>query len=112
MTKFKNLRVKFGIGRERKERIKVAILDTGIDYSHSDVQKQRDRIADCKSFTGGEARVDNSGHGTHIAGTLLDLTNNTDLYIGKVIESRKGGGQENAAVRRNLAKVTSPSPAI
>jgi subtilisin family serine protease len=32
--------------------------------------------------------VDDSGHGTHVAGILLELTRNVDLYIGKIAESR------------------------
>lgn len=105
MTAFKTLRVKLGVGRGRVERIRVAILDTGIDMNHPDVKSQRKRVIEHESFVGGDATVDTSGHGTHIAGILLDLTNNVDLYIGKFTETRLCGERENVMVRNNIVQV-------
>lgn len=82
----KMMRKKFGIGRE-PQRIKVAILDTGADANHQDFLGKP--IMEYKSFlNGGDARVDPSGHGTHIAGIILDLTSNVELYIAQVTDSR------------------------
>ncbi|CAI6089273.1 unnamed protein product [Clonostachys chloroleuca] len=83
-------------------RIKVAILDTGIDIKHPTVQNHLGRIKKSKSFIGGDATVDNSGHGTHIAGILLDLTTHVDLYIGKFTESRIYEEREDNAVRQRI----------
>lgn len=107
MTEFKKQRSNFRIGRGR-ERIKVAILDTGIDINHPDVKKEYGRIIECKSFTGGDATVDASGHGTHIAGIVLDLTNNVDLYIWKFTENRIYGEREKVAVRERIIEVIAP----
>ncbi len=46
--------------------IKVAVLDTGIDYQHPDFAG---RILAFTSFVGGDGR-DDHGHGTHVAGII------------------------------------------
>jgi subtilisin family serine protease len=72
--------------------IKVAVLDTGIDETHSDFAG---RIVTSKSFIGGSARDDN-GHGTHVAGIIggsgarsngryKGVAPECSLYIGKVL---------------------------
>ncbi|KIY96703.1 Subtilisin BL [Monoraphidium neglectum] len=45
----------------------VAVLDTGVDGTHPDLQGN---IVGGESFTGGNALVDENGHGTHVAGTI------------------------------------------
>jgi subtilisin family serine protease len=47
--------------------IKVAVLDTGIDYNNSAFQ---DRVILSKEFTGENHTKDNIGHGTHVAGII------------------------------------------
>ena len=78
-------------------RIKVAILDTGLDMTHPTIQASasQDRIKDVRSWlplsrtTGGG---DLSGHGTHVTALLLDIAQIADLQpispdeIAKVIE--------------------------
>lgn len=108
MYTFKELRLKHKIGTGPVKRIKVAILDTGIDMKHPDVHLKRQRIIEHKSFIGGEATWDKSGHGTHIAGIMLDLTNNVDLYIAKFTDSRRYGDGEKVAVRERIVKVSPP----
>lgn len=67
-------------------RLKVAILDTGIDIKHPDFFGDK-RVRDRKSWTGTSADEDASGHGTHIASTILSLTKNVDIFIAKVTDS-------------------------
>ena len=85
MEDFKDLSVRLDIGLTG-ERLKVAILDSGIDSSHSDFRKNR-RIKDMVSWVDNEPGVDTCGHGTHIAGIILSLTENVDIYVGKVTQS-------------------------
>jgi hypothetical protein len=82
---FKALR-KNKTGLHCEPRIKVAVLDTGVDNTHPDI---RGNICNHKSFIGYDATKDRSGHGTHIAGIILDLTTNVDLYVGQVIDPLK-----------------------
>jgi hypothetical protein len=82
----------FKISRREKtsvhseQRIKVAVLDTGVDIIHPDI---RGNVCSHRSFIDGNATSDHSGHGTHIAGVLLSLTTNIELYVGQVIGPRK-----------------------
>ncbi|KAL8902272.1 MAG: hypothetical protein Q9207_004808 [Kuettlingeria erythrocarpa] len=93
--------------KAKGSRVKIAILDTGIDLSHPDfdssagslgavdVQQlgpRRDRVKECKSFVGeGAGDRDNVGHGTHCAALLLELSPNADIYVARVCEE----GTEN-----------------
>ncbi|KAL8732289.1 MAG: hypothetical protein Q9166_002861 [cf. Caloplaca sp. 2 TL-2023] len=83
-------------------RVRLAILDTGIDLSHAHfasspedigaVQQQqsgprRHRVKECKSFVGEAAGDrDSVGHGTHCAALLLELSPNADIYVARVCE--------------------------
>jgi hypothetical protein len=47
--------------------VKVAIIDSGIDYGHPDLAG---RVLTGKSFVGGDWRTDEEGHGTFVAGEI------------------------------------------
>ncbi|KAH6869556.1 peptidase S8/S53 domain-containing protein, partial [Thelonectria olida] len=85
-------------------RIKVAILDTGIDIKHPNIYLERRRILKHESFIDGDATVDASGHGTHIAGIVLDLTTNVDLCIAKFVSQPLEGNQTCADMRKALQR--------
>jgi major intracellular serine protease len=82
------------------EGIVIAILDTGIDIDHPDL---KDNIIGGRNFTG-EGRKDDysdqNGHGTHVAGTIAGVMNNSGvigvapdakLLICKVLNSEGSG---------------------
>ncbi|MFJ7936476.1 S8 family peptidase [Sporosarcina sp. NPDC096371] len=83
--------------------ITVAILDTGCDQNHPDLQNQ---IIGGRNFTDDDQSnpsiyLDYNGHGTHVAGTIAALQNNVgvvgvapeaSLLIVKVL-NKKGSGQ-------------------
>jgi len=80
------------------EKVKVAILDTGIDVSHPDLKANIRGTKNIK-FPGWEAG-DGNGHGTHVAGIIAALNNNfgvvgvaprAEIYAVKIF-NRRGNG--------------------
>ncbi len=60
----------------------IAVLDTGVDYNHPDLQDNMWQDADGNfgaNFAGGPVNdpMDLSGHGTHVAGTVAAVGNNS-----------------------------------
>ncbi|KAI0857485.1 hypothetical protein F4860DRAFT_357029 [Xylaria cubensis] len=87
-------------GRNGRRRVRIAVLDTGVDQGNEDFRGLVDEIKDArkkqkfprtdqnpikriKSFVGDDG-VDNFGHGTHVAGLVLQTAPDADLYIAKV----------------------------
>ncbi|HET7580182.1 MAG TPA: S8 family peptidase [Bacillales bacterium] len=59
-------------GRTQGEGVVVAVIDTGIDRHHPDLQ---DRVIGCAGFTNTGNYEDDYGHGTHVTGTILASLN-------------------------------------
>lgn len=80
-------------------RVKIAILDTGIDLAHPDFSKvdpnhedygtPRDRVK-WKSFVSSDGDQDHSGHGTHSVALLLRLAPKAKIFVARVVEGRTG----------------------
>ncbi|MFC0015454.1 MULTISPECIES: S8 family peptidase [Allobacillus] len=79
--------------------VKVAVLDTGIDRSHSDLNVAGGFSA-YDSGANADPYNDGSGHGTHVAGTIaaqdnnlgvLGVTPNVELYAVKVLDNQGSG---------------------
>ncbi len=82
--------------------VKVAILDTGIDYNHADLSAN---YAGGYDFVNSDSDpMDDNGHGTHVAGTIGALENNTgvvgvgpqiSIYSLKVLNASGSGSFSN-----------------
>ncbi|GAM36943.1 hypothetical protein TCE0_022f06439 [Talaromyces pinophilus] len=72
------------------DRLKIAVLDTGLDKSHPDIEIELDRIwvynNSKKMFEKSEngTIADSKGHGTHIVGLVLVYAADADLYVADV----------------------------
>ncbi|MFC5268400.1 S8 family serine peptidase [Kribbella qitaiheensis] len=110
-------------GGNTGEGVDVAVLDTGVDLEHPDLD---DRVTASTSFVPGVDVTDRQGHGTHVASTIAgtgDASGGVErgvapgarLHIGKVLDN-EGSGQESWiiagmewAARDQHAKVVSMS---
>ena len=96
--------------------INIAVLDTGVNTSHSDL---RNNVEQCKDFTVGSTFTNNSctdrqGHGTHVAGSALadggsgngvyGVAPDADLWAYKVLgDDGSGYADDIAAAIRHAA---------
>lgn len=78
--------------------VKIAVLDTGIDYNHGDLYR---KVVASKDFTGSGSALDRNGHGTLVAGVAAAMTDNaygiagvgfnSELMDGKVLADNGNG---------------------
>ena len=78
--------------------VKVAIIDSGIDYTHPDISANY--VGGYDFVNDDEDPLDDNGHGTHVAGTVAALKNDTgvvgvapqaSLYALKVLDANGSG---------------------
>ncbi|KAK1975649.1 pfs domain-containing protein [Colletotrichum cereale] len=71
-------------------RVRVAVLDTGIDMTHPDVEARAARIKGTYNWLTDrpQGKVhDRNGHGTFTACLVLDYARDADLYVAKIAEN-------------------------
>ena len=61
-------------GTDERVNVDVAVIDTGVDLDHPDLNVYRPGAVDCS--LGGLSADDDNGHGSHVAGTVGALDNN------------------------------------
>lgn len=59
--------------------VKIAVIDTGIDTEHRDLNVTNGFCSLAQDCSSGVPYDDNNGHGTHVAGVIAALANNTGL---------------------------------
>lgn len=85
------------------EKVRVAMLDTGIDASHPAFLGRVFDENNCHDWTNSNgSTMDIVGHGTHSAALVLKVAPNASLYIAKVFDSTIG----IAETPKNVAKVS------
>ena len=73
----------------RKSRVKIAVLDTGVDFKHPfiDGAVKTKRIQVATSFVNNDESIQDSfGHGTHVAKLLLEVAPDAELLVAKIAE--------------------------
>jgi subtilisin family serine protease len=87
----------FKDGDRTMRKVKVAILDTGVDHKHNAIKalKERKCLVEFKGFVGSneenddkeKSTQDKNGHGTHITVLLAKVAPRAEFYIAKIVES-------------------------
>lgn len=88
-----------------KSRVKIAILDTGIDLRHDTFKGQfaNGRIKKVEDFVQiGGTGTDVHGHGTHCAALLRKVAPEADIYVARVAVGR---GSKSELRPANVVKV-------
>lgn len=91
--------------KEGRNRVRVAIIDTGINESHPLLKEFRENgQIRCKSWIPDHpADKDEDGHGTHVAHSFLKVAPKAEIYVAKVF--RTGAQKELGDNRGLIAKV-------
>ncbi|KAE8361736.1 peptidase S8/S53 domain-containing protein [Aspergillus caelatus] len=91
--------------RDREdEKVKIAVLDSGIDPDHPDLVKHRGRIVECQDWTSSKVGTqDVVGHGTHTTALLLKIAPVSTIYVAKVFDSSTA----NESTRQHVAEAIS-----
>lgn len=89
------------LNRDRKDRqkpVRVAILDTGVDSRHPQIQKALDDkiIREARGFpVSFKPLRDGHGHGTHAASVLMRTAPHAVLYIARIADNEGNIATEN-----------------
>ncbi|RYP66887.1 hypothetical protein DL771_007544 [Monosporascus sp. 5C6A] len=76
-------------GMQTPEKIRIAVLDTGIDPTDTMIKPAMLRIKDKRSWVGSpENCVDNYGHGTHVTRLLIKMAPAAEIYVAKITDNK------------------------
>ena len=76
--------------------ITVAVVDTGIDMDHPYFNGRLSGGRNC--FDGSSFPEDDTGHGTHVSGIVVNCTNNLNIKVMPIKSLNAGGGTLNSIV--------------
>jgi subtilisin family serine protease len=76
--------------RRNDRKVRIAILDTGINAENPEITKYMRQISFQEDFTGSSMGVtDRVGHGTNAAALIFKVAPKAELCIAKVVASRE-----------------------
>jgi hypothetical protein len=112
-----------GFDAENMSRVRVTVIDSGLDDTHPFIQRQgwkRDRrvpggktpVPLFKDFTTSDTEkqhipVDETGHGTFVAGIILQLAPDVELSVARISVDAASGNPQGG-VENQIAAVGSP----
>lgn len=67
---------------EQKETVYVAVVDTGVDYTHPDLKNRVDAGKGYDFINNDSDPMDDNGHGTHVSGIIAAEMNNGEGIVG------------------------------
>ena len=105
------------LNRNTARRIRIAVLDTGLQLSKKAKVTFSKRLPVCRSwleptyFPNGDLNsgdIDTDGHGTHATGLLLTTAPYADVFVARVFESRheKQGAGISQIIGQRIAHVS------
>lgn len=71
-----------------EERVKIAIIGSGIDMSHPTLREAEHQVKQTKAWINGEGDQDDWGYGTHAASLILKIAPATEIYVARVAGTR------------------------
>lgn len=84
--------------RWRGQGRRIAVLDTGLDETWA--ERLEERLVHKESYVEGEDwRDTNSGHGTHVCGTIAMAARRAEIEVCKVLSTRNGSGYMSDSIR-------------
>lgn len=75
---------------ETGDGVRIAVLDTGIDYNHLDLEDKMWEDLGYDFVNNDDDPMDEDGHGTHVAGIVSSVAPRAELMALKVIEEQGG----------------------
>ncbi len=81
------------------EGVKLAVIDTGIEYFHPEVKRNFGSVKGYDFVEGSDDPVDRNGHGTHVAGICAGLNYgvaiDSTLYAVRVLDANGSGSESD-----------------
>lgn len=84
----------------RERRVKIAVLDTGLEVTNQTSKDFKHRIRKQENFLDPEGDAsDAHGHGTYCAGLIHRVAPEADIYAGKIVDVHQHGIKEHNVAR-------------
>lgn len=106
--------MRLSYAEKSEDRIRVAILDTGVKVEHDSLQaawlrRQINYRNFCADGLDSQFPVDTNGHGTHVTSLLLSTATHVDVYMARISEDGKQYRSKEVTEVRNFRSESTQS---